>query len=52
MELQGKGKKAPKIKRYIKKIYTNIFVVSLLTQFSDFQNCNTFKMNLFFPKYI
>lgn len=49
MELQGKGKKAPKIKRYIKKIYTNIFVVSLLTQFSDFQNYNTLKWTFFFP---
>lgn len=33
MELQGKGKKAPKIKRYIKKIFTQ---TSLLTQFLDF----------------
>lgn len=46
MELQGKRQKAPKIKRYIKKIFTQ---VSLLTQCLDFQNCNTLKLTSFFP---
>lgn len=46
MELQGKGKKAPKIKRYIKKIlHKHLCYLS----FPIFQNCNTLKWTFFFP---
>lgn len=53
MELQGKRqKKHQRLKGTLKRFYTNIFVVSLLTQFLDFQNCNTLKWGFFFEIYL